>query len=400
MHLIVLLFVYCFVGPPQYINARTDNNDYYIGAVVEYASVYDAKNSPQKIMEINLANYIDYIKEAKQQNADIIVFPECGLTSIRIPNKPAEAIKYTSLVPNPKDKVVPCNPKGTATILERISCEAKENNIYIVVNLPERYGNPNKKDEFLLYNTNVVFDRNGAVIARYRKYNLFGEPAFNKTASPELITFDTDFGVTFGTFICFDILFAEPAMKLLRETKATDIVYPTAWFSSLPFLTAIQVQAGWARANQVNLLAAGYDNPAGYSGGSGIFSGTNGISDYLIPTDKSSHLLVSRINKIKAKQYNDIQKTTQCKTTLSSANYLHTMQENFSNYTTTVLKGDVSNNELCHGTFCCKFTAKFNKQDTTVTHMMVAYRGLRRFTIEWNTVEICGIVTCANVKTE
>lgn len=27
---------------------------------------------------------------------------------------------------------------------------------------------------------------------------------------------------------------------------------------------------------------------------------------------------------------------------------------------------------------------------------MVAYQGLRRFMVEWNTVEICGIVTCAN----
>lgn len=34
---------------------------------MEYASIYDAENSPEKIMETNLANYINYIKEAKQQ---------------------------------------------------------------------------------------------------------------------------------------------------------------------------------------------------------------------------------------------------------------------------------------------------------------------------------------------
>lgn len=72
---------------------------------------------------------------------------------------------------------------------------------------------------------------------RYRKTNLFVEPQFNVTAVPEIVTFDTDFGVKFGTFICFDILFNEPALKLIRQHQITDIVFPTAWFSEAPFLT-------------------------------------------------------------------------------------------------------------------------------------------------------------------
>lgn len=72
---------------------------------------------------------------------------------------------------------------------------------------------------------------------RYRKTNLFTEPNFNVTAVPEVVSFDTDFGVKFGTFICFDILFREPALQLTRVLQVTDIVYPTAWFSEAPFLT-------------------------------------------------------------------------------------------------------------------------------------------------------------------
>lgn len=72
---------------------------------------------------------------------------------------------------------------------------------------------------------------------RYRKTNLFGEPEFNVTKVPEIVTFDTDFGVKFGTFICFDILFDTPALQLTRIHQITDIVYPTAWFSEIPFLT-------------------------------------------------------------------------------------------------------------------------------------------------------------------
>lgn len=113
---------------------------------------------------------------------------------------------------------------------------------------------------------------------------------------PEIVSFDTDFGVKFGTFICFDILFSEPAIQLTRVHQVTDIVYPTAWFSEVPFLTgkqnvmksfppfhqnililliilAIQTQAGWSFAEDVNLLAAGYNRPSFGNAGSGIYLG-------------------------------------------------------------------------------------------------------------------------------
>lgn len=117
------------------------------------------------------------------------------------------------------------------------------------------------------------------------------------TAVPEIVTFDTDFGVKFGTFICFDILFREPAIQLTRVHQVTDIVYPTAWFSETPFLTgkrnviktfflffiktyvllliilAVQTQAGWSFAEDVNLLASGYNKPDFGNVGSGIYLG-------------------------------------------------------------------------------------------------------------------------------
>lgn len=135
--------------------------------------------------------------------------------------------------------------------------------MYVVVNLPEK--RPCESDDKdcpsrgrYQYNTNVVFDRKGMVIARYgkmlfdfpsgrgsndffsfryRKYNLFGEAGMDVTPEPEEITFSTDFGVTFGTFTCFDILFQKPAIELVVKHGVTDIVFPTAWFSELPFLT-------------------------------------------------------------------------------------------------------------------------------------------------------------------
>lgn len=57
------------------------------------------------------------------------------------------------------------------------------------------------------------------------------------TARPEIVTFHTDFGIEFGTFICFDVLFKEPALTLTRSMRVTDVVFPAAWFSEIPFLT-------------------------------------------------------------------------------------------------------------------------------------------------------------------
>lgn len=73
-------------------------------------------------------------------------------------------------------------------------------------------------------------------IFRYRKINLFIEPETD-VAQPELVTFDTDFGVRFGMFICFDVLFHEPAISVLERKQVKNIVYSSCWFSELPHLT-------------------------------------------------------------------------------------------------------------------------------------------------------------------
>jgi predicted amidohydrolase len=66
---------------------------------------------------------------------------------------------------------------------------------------------------------------------------LFGEPGFSTTPEAEISIFDTDFGVKFGVFTCFDLQFEEPAVSLVKVHGVTGIVFPTAWFSELPFLT-------------------------------------------------------------------------------------------------------------------------------------------------------------------
>ena len=74
-------------------------------------------------------------------------------------------------------------------------------------------------------------------LIRRLKVNLFGEEGFSTTPVAEISFLDTDFGVKFGIFICFDLVFEKPSVKLVKEWGVTDIIFPTAWFSELPFFT-------------------------------------------------------------------------------------------------------------------------------------------------------------------
>jgi pantetheine hydrolase len=152
-------------------------------------------------------------------------------------------------VPDPLDKANPCeNPAWFDNLLIDLSCLARENEIYLCINLNEREDCTEESQQarndtrpcsslgFSRYNTNVIFDRNGTVIGRYRKFNLFREGGVNTTLTAELSTFETDFGVTFGNIICFDVLFFEPAMQLVKM-RVKNFIFPAMWTSELPFLT-------------------------------------------------------------------------------------------------------------------------------------------------------------------
>lgn len=59
-----------------------------------------------------------------------------------------------------------------------------------------------------LYNEAVVWDRGGAVVARYDKIHLAGEEQVSLTAGQRYCTVDADFG-RFGVCVCWDMQFPE-----------------------------------------------------------------------------------------------------------------------------------------------------------------------------------------------
>lgn len=117
----------------------------------------------------------------------------------------------------------------------------------------------------------------------------------NVTDEPEEIaTFQTDFGVTFGHFICFDIVFKSPALDIVRQ-NVTHILYPTFWFSTTPFQTSVQIQQSFAMANNVVLISAGGNNPKHSNTGSGIFVGQHGAVQRVISHSDETKLLITEV---------------------------------------------------------------------------------------------------------
>ena len=96
--------------------------------------------------------------------------------------------------------------------------------------LPEREGER-------LYNTSFVFDRSGALLARYRKVHLFDVALRDGTAFREsdtfapgegICVFDTEFG-RMGLAICFDLRF--PAQFCAMADRGAQLILVPAQFT-------------------------------------------------------------------------------------------------------------------------------------------------------------------------
>ncbi|XP_025976766.2 pantetheine hydrolase VNN2-like isoform X2 [Dromaius novaehollandiae] len=247
--------------------------DSFTAAVYEHSVILPAHSdeppSPGDalaLMNKNMDILEGAIKEAARQGAHIIVTPEDGIYGWRFTR---EAIyPYLEDIPDPEVNWIPCtDPKrfAPAPVQERLSCLARNNSIYVVANIGDKkLCNSSDlscpSDGRYQYNTDVVFDSEGKLVARYHKYNLFrGETQFNFPKEPETVTFETPFG-KFGIFTCFDILFHDPAVVLVRDLQVDTVLFPTAWMNVLPFLTAVEFHSAWAMGMGVNLLSANTHN--------------------------------------------------------------------------------------------------------------------------------------------
>jgi len=164
----------------------------------------ETKKNPAENME----KIFSILKEAVRDKPDFILFPEM----YEIVCQPEEVKEYAHTIPS--------------DMTENIGRLAKEHSVNIIG------GSFFERDGLDVYNTAVVYNREGVVCGKYRKMHLFdafhyGESkGIKKGESPLLLELD---GLKFGVAVCYDIRFPE-IFRFYAVQGAQVVFLPAAFF--------------------------------------------------------------------------------------------------------------------------------------------------------------------------
>jgi omega-amidase len=184
----------------------------------------------------NVAKVRDFASLAKNSGAELIVFPEMVDTGYSMPVIQRHA-------PSWKEGAVPALQKIAKTLALSIICGVSE------------------RDGASVYNSQVVIDASGKVIAKYRKTHLVSAAPIeerNCFAPGNEFTCATLGGMRLGLSICYDLRFPEMCRTLAVEHKVNMFINSSAWPSVrvehlrlLALARAIENQSYLVLANRV-----------------------------------------------------------------------------------------------------------------------------------------------------
>eukprot|EP00934_Nitzschia_sp_Nitz4_P006730 Nitzschia sp. Nitz4//scaffold38_size140716//6920//8170//NITZ4_003125-RA/size140716-snap-gene-0.135-mRNA-1//1//CDS//3329550012//6720//frame0 len=176
--------------------------------------------------EQNIETARKYLNNAAQGGAQLVVLPEIWNS----PYATAAFPEYAETMPEISESVAKHSTSSTF-LLDM----AKKNKMWIVGgSIPERVA---EGDSEKYYNTCLVINPEGTIVAKHRKVHLFdidvpGGITFfeSETLSPgqTVSNFATPFG-EIGVGICYDIRFAEYAMLLRQKHNCCILIYPGAF---------------------------------------------------------------------------------------------------------------------------------------------------------------------------
>ena len=155
----------------------------------------------------NLAKVRDFAQRAKNSDADLILFPEMTDTGYAMSVIREHATGWED---------------GAVSEIQKI---AAANSIAIVAGVSER-------EDASIFNTQVVIDSLGKIVAKYRKTHLFTPAPIEEhtcfSPGTELESFA--FGeMQFGLSICYDLRFPEVYRTQAIEHAATVFLISSAW---------------------------------------------------------------------------------------------------------------------------------------------------------------------------
>nr|XP_046273385.1 biotinidase-like [Scatophagus argus] len=390
-------------------------------------------------MRKNLDIYEVQAAQAAQQGAQILVFPEDGLQGFNFSRVSISG--YLETIPDPQQESWnPCTEPGkhnNTEVLQRLSCMARRYNLYVVANMADLQPCPLKtepssscpSDGHWQFNTNVVFRSDGLLVARYHKYNLYFEDAFDTPPQPEIITFDTPFAGKFGLMICFDILFHEPTVALV-EKGVRQLIFPTAWMNLLPLLDSVQFQRAFSLGANVTLLAANLRHDKMNMRGSGIYTPFSATYHHAQKGDpEEGRLLVARVpvldplwvRQSKATEEGVITNgSTSSKATDTRSCQQHTCFDSphpetapsvppssitfispmmCDPFTFALLNETEGEVKVCNGTFCCYLKyQRFPQTSKTELYALGAFAGPHTVSGRY-ALQVCALVRCAGSDT-
>jgi len=197
--------------------------------------------------------------KAKQQGADLIIFPEMTLTGYVILD---QVYELAEAIPGPST--------------EKVEALAKKTGMYIIFGMPELSG----KTQATIFNTAVFVGPQG-IIGKYRKmylptHSVFEEKRYFRPGY-EAAVFQTDIG-NIGLSICYDVFFPE-VFRLTRLKGAQLIVCisasPAVRRAYFEILTSARALENTAFLAYVNL--AGVEDGLQFWGGSRLVCPTGDV---------------------------------------------------------------------------------------------------------------------------
>jgi predicted amidohydrolase len=207
----------------------------------------------------NLQKIEEFTIKAKEQAADLVIFPELALTGYVLHD---QIYELAETIPGPSTK--------------KIEDIAKKTGAHIIFGMPEL----SEKTEATIFNTAVFVGPKG-FIGKYRKmylptHSVFEEKRYFRPGY-QTVAFNTTLG-NIGLFICYDVFF--PEVCRLTRLKGAELIVcisasPAVRRSYFEILTAARALENTAFLAYVNLV--GVEDGLQFWGGSRLVSPTGDI---------------------------------------------------------------------------------------------------------------------------
>jgi predicted amidohydrolase len=206
--------------------------------------------------DINLAKAESYIKQASEQNAQVIVFPEDFMTSSIFGDT-----KYLDRNNN---------------FLNQFQLLAKKYNIDIIS------GSWMEETANGAFSTASYIDASGAVLGQYHKNHLYLSERHFLSPGTEVSVFDTKYGKA-GLIICWDIMFPE-IFKRMNNLGVQTVYCPSYWYKEIAGKGLEYNNEAEEQHLDALCLARAVENNIAfiYVNAAGIAKFPNGSSDHLV----------------------------------------------------------------------------------------------------------------------